>query len=257
MAVSILPLVRLSLTGQVGWRQAERLRARFGGVDAVFRASEAALREIRGVGPVLARKILDASLEDRAKREIDLARKSGWEIDTPGIAPYPALLEETYDPPLILWRKGELHPDDERALAIVGARRATSYGKRQAERFAAELADSGWTIVSGLARGIDTAAHSGCLRGGGRTIAVLGTGLDVPYPEENAGLLQEIASRGAVLTEFPSGTPPLRENFPRRNRVISGLARGTIVVEASERSGALITARWATEENRDVFALPG
>ena len=250
--------VRLALADGVGRRLFERLLARFGSLDAVFRASPEALQAIRGIGPLLARRILDPDLAERAKREMEEAERAGWRIDSPGCGQYPPLLLETYDPPLILYRRGELPTDDSLPLAIVGARRSTSYGLRQARRFGEDLARAGCTIVSGLARGVDTAAHRGALRGGGRTIAVLGTGLDLAYPPENASLIDEISHRGgAVLTEFHRGTLPLPGNFPRRNRIISGLCQGIIVIEAAEKSGALITARWAAEENRDVFALPG
>ena len=254
----LLQRVRLNLTEGIGSRLARRLRAHLGGWKEVFRATERELLEVPGIGRGLARRILREDLEKKAALEIERARRAGWAIDTPGLTAYPELLAETYDPPLILYRKGELLPQDSLAIAIVGARRATPYGIRQAERFARDLASDGWTIVSGMARGIDTAAHWAALRAGGRTIAVMGSGFDIIYPRENDRLVREIArGQGAVLTEFPAGALPLKGNFPRRNRVISGLSRGVLVVEASEKSGALITARWAADENRDVFAVPG
>ena len=256
--IALVHRVRLNLTGRVGSRLAERLCARLGAVEKVFHASRETLLGIPGVGPVLAQRLLDPQLPQKADREMDQARERGWTIDVPGSEGFPPLLEETYDPPLLLYRKGEIRPGDGQALAVVGARRATPYGSRQAGIFAEELAAAGWSIVSGLARGVDTAAHRGALAAGGHTVAVLGTGLDVTYPPENASLVGAICDGGgAVVTEFPRGTPPLRENFPRRNRVISGISRGVVVIEASRKSGALITARWAAEENREVFALPG
>ncbi|MBI1845398.1 MAG: DNA-protecting protein DprA [Candidatus Rokubacteria bacterium] len=169
---------------------------------------------------------------------------------------YPALLRAVSSPPE-LWIRGEVIEADALAVAIVGSRRATPYGVEVAEGLAADLAARGVTIVSGLARGVDTAAHRGALTAGGRTIAVLGCGIDVAYPPENTRLAAEIAGHGAVLTQFPPGTAPRAEHFPARNRILAGLALGVVVVEATERSGALITARLAGELGREVLAIPG
>ncbi|HIE09258.1 MAG TPA: DNA-protecting protein DprA, partial [Armatimonadetes bacterium] len=169
---------------------------------------------------------------------------------------YPRLLLEIPDPPLCLFVKGDLRPD-EPCVAVVGTRRASNYGRLMAERIARELASQGVCVVSGLARGIDASAHRGALEAGGRTIAVLGTGLDVAYPPENRDLQEEIARKGALLTELPLGTMPHPWNFPLRNRIISGLSYGVVVVEAPEDSGALITAATAAEQGREVFAVPG
>jgi DNA processing protein len=171
-------------------------------------------------------------------------------------AAYPALLREVAPPPPLDVR-GALVDDDALAVAIVGSRRATPYGVEVAERLASELASRGVTIVSGFARGIDTAAHRGALAAGGRTLAVLGCGVDVVYPAENAPLVAQVAARGALLSQFPLGTPPVPQNFPARNRTLAGLALGVIVVEAAERSGALITAGFAGDLGREVFAIPG
>lgn len=170
---------------------------------------------------------------------------------------YPANLKGIYAPPKALYVNGALEKDDRAAIAIVGSRAATPYGLSTAYRLAGELASFGITVVSGLAVGIDTEAHKGALDRGGRTIAVLGSGLDVIYPPENKKLAQRIEKQGAVISEFPLGTPPNRYNFPRRNRIISGFSLGVVVVEASKDSGALITAKCALDENREVFAVPG
>ncbi|MBI3809000.1 MAG: DNA-protecting protein DprA [Nitrospirae bacterium] len=170
---------------------------------------------------------------------------------------YPAWLRAIADPPAVLYCDGQIEPRDRQAIAIVGARQATPYGLRATETLARELSGAGFTIVSGLARGIDAAAHRAALEAGGRTIAVLGCGLDVTYPPEHGRLREEIAGSGAVLTEFAPGTPPWASNFPRRNRIISGLSLGVVVVEAAEDSGSLITARLALEQGREVFAVPG
>ncbi len=172
---------------------------------------------------------------------------------------YPILLRSIPDPPNVLYMRGHLEPRDLNAIAIVGSRKCSFYGREQAERFAALLAGAGITVISGGARGVDSSAHRGAMsHPQGRTIAVLGSGVDTPYPPENAGLFAQIAERGAVLSEFPLGTSPLKENFPRRNRIVSGMSRGVLIVEADERSGALITARQACDDHgRPVFALPG
>ena len=170
---------------------------------------------------------------------------------------YPELLRQIHDPPPFLYVRGELLPEDQKALAIVGSRQCSEYGRAVARRISQELARRGFTIVSGLARGIDGAAHEGALSVGGRTLGVLGCGVDVAYPLEHLSLKEAISKQGAVISEFPLATAPVPENFPRRNRVISGLCLGVIVVEAADQSGALITATSALEQGREVFAVPG
>ncbi|MEI7750623.1 MAG: DNA-processing protein DprA [Candidatus Omnitrophota bacterium] len=193
-----------------------------------------------------------------AKKEIDLCAQKGIEFLLYSDPDYPVSLKEVSDPPLLLYKKGALLENDRNAIAIVGTRHPSFYGRTQAKRFAEELAARGLTIVSGLARGIDQVAHDGALHVSyGRTIAVMGCGLDLIYPKEHEGLFKRIVERGAVLSEYPLGTPPLPENFPRRNRILSGLSYATFVVEAHSRSGSLITAHQAVEQGREVFALPG
>lgn len=234
---------------------AGRLIARFGAAATAWQAS----------GEELASVLSDASrqaLLTLRKKKPDLPADIAAACEAKNIAmctiedeDYPALLREIFQPPLILFYRGTLLPNASR-LAMVGARRASTYGKHVAEAMAADLARQGVTVVSGAARGIDTASHRGALTAG-RTVAVLGCGLDVVYPPENGRLLAEIAERGAVISEYPPGTRPLAAFFPARNRIISGLSRGTIVVEAAEKSGSLITAELALSEGRDVFAVPG
>ena len=199
----------------------------------------------------------------RRRSQIDPTREAS-RLDSLGITfachtdpHYPENLLQIYDPPPVVFLKGQIKSSDSLSIAIVGSRKPSPYGRAVAEKLAVDLAALGITIVSGMARGIDTEAHRGALAGGGRTLAVLGCGLDVVYPRENLRLMEQIAGRGAVISEFPPGSPPEAWHFPVRNRIISGLSRGTVVVEASERSGALITADFALEQGRDVMAVPG
>ena len=191
-------------------------------------------------------------------REVELCAQKGIGFLIFSDSEYPARLKEIPDPPLLLYKKGVLLENDRNSIAIVGTRHPSFYGRTQAKKFSQELASRGLTIVSGLARGIDQVAHDAALQVSyGRTIAVMGCGLDVIYPKEHEGLFRRISERGAVLSEYPLGTPPLPENFPRRNRILSGLTHATFVVEAHSRSGSLITAHQAVEQGREVFALPG
>jgi DNA processing protein len=193
-----------------------------------------------------------------AERELELCAQKGIDFLLFSDADYPAILKQVSDPPLLLYKKGALAESDRNAIAIVGTRHPSFYGRAQAKRFAQELAARGLTIVSGLARGIDQVAHDAALQVSyGRTVAVMGCGLDIIYPKENESLYRKITERGAILSEYPLGTPPLPENFPRRNRILSGLSYATFVVEAHSRSGSLITAHQAVEQGREVFALPG
>lgn len=189
--------------------------------------------------------------------ELEYMEREGIRAVSRGDAEYPGLLKEIHDPPPVLFVKGAFLPDDADSVAIVGSRDASAYGLRMAERLAFDLALAGITVVSGMARGIDSAAHKGAMKAGGRTIAVMGSGFRHIYPSESGKLVQEISAQGAVVTEFPSDVGPLKYNFPKRNRIISGLSKGVVVVEAAAKSGALITADFALEQGREVFAVPG
>jgi len=248
-------LVALNMTQRVGQVAFSRLLEAFGSTESAFAASFDEIAQV--VGHVTAQAINEVRHDGRARREMENIAELGVTIVPRGTPEYPAMLGEIPHPPIVLYVRGDILPTDSLALAIVGSRRASFYGLRQAKRFGAQLAAMGFTIVSGLARGIDTAAHEGALEVGGRTIGVSGCGIDTVYPRENASLYERVAQSGAVMTEFPSGFPVRAGNFPRRNRIISGLSLGVIVVEATARSGALITARFAGEHGREVFALPG
>ncbi len=251
----LVALVRLNLVRGVGARTLQRLVNEFGSAQDALSASPVQLRRVQGVCEEAAEYI--AGDDDEALREIERAEAAGARIISLTDREYPVNLKSIYDPPVVLYVRGELRPEDSFAVGIVGARSATPYGKKQSLRLAGGLALAGCCVVSGLARGIDAHAHHGCLDAGGRTIAVLACGVDRTYPPENRDLAEEIAESGAVISEFPMGIPPKRGHFPRRNRVISGLSLAVVIVEAGARSGALITAKWAAEQNRDVMAVPG
>jgi DNA processing protein len=219
----------------------------------------AALREEKSYASALNRLGLHPGGQRRSRAEAAFERmaRRGYRLLVLGEPDYPPLLSEIPDPPIALSVRGELLREDALGLAVVGSRRATPYGRDTARRLARDLASSGLTIVSGLARGIDAAGHEGALAATGRTIAVLGSGLDDLYPREHRKLADQIAERGAILSELDLDEPPLAQNFPRRNRIITGLALGTLVVEAAAKSGSLISARLALDQNREVFAVPG
>ena len=205
----------------------------------------------------IAAGLVEPRFEAAAARELERARRDGARLLTPEDADFPALLRAISDPPLVLYVRGALLPEDALAVAVVGSRRATPHGAHLAAAIAGGLGAAGFTVVSGLARGIDAAGHRGALASGGRTIAVLGSGLDRIYPAEHRRLADRIAARGAVVSELPFGAPPLARHFPERNRIIAGLAWATVVVEAARDSGSLITAALANEEGRSVHAVPG
>lgn len=227
----------------------------FGNVEEIFKLPEGELKKYR-IGERTIEKIKKWE-KIPWEREIETAESMGIKIITFEDEEYPPLLKEIPDPPFVLYVKGNLNLNCEYNIAIVGTRNPSIYGLKMAEKFSSELASIGFTIVSGLARGIDTQAHRAALKVDGKTIGVLGSGFLHPYPKENEKLMEEIFENGAVVSEFPLNTLPLRENFPRRNRIISGLSKGVIVVEAGQKSGALITANYAIEQNREVFAIPG
>jgi DNA processing protein len=256
-------LLKVSHLPGVGPVLLERLLVALGTPGAVLEASSERLRAVPGIGPERAGKIVagrDAAART-AERELELAAKLGVRIVTKRDAEYPHLLASIPSPPMLLYVRGRIEPlaGDRFPVAIVGSRQCTQYGREQAERFAGHLASSGITIVSGGARGIDAVAHRAAIRAAGRTIAVLGCGLQHIYPQEHAELFEAIAGgRGAIVSELPLATAPSAENFPARNRIISGISLGTLVIEAGKHSGSLITAKIATEEHgREVFAVPG
>lgn len=249
--------IALSFVIGVGSRTAAVLIDQFRSPAAVFEASTHSL-ELAGLRQDTIDAIKSTEPREKAQREIDELACLGGEALILADDRYPVLLRETYDPPIVIYCLGNMASAfSQPAIAIVGSRRCSTYGRNVAEKLSREIAERGITIVSGLARGIDSAAHRGALEGGGLTVGVMGTGLDAVYPRENRKLAARIAEHGALLTEFPLATPPASQNFPFRNRVISGVTLGVMVVEGAERSGSLITARLAYEQGRDVFAVPG
>ncbi len=253
----LLDLIRLTMVPGVGPQTARALLAKFGSAGRVLSASLANLRAVTNVGPKLAERIAQAEREHDATAELDLCRRMGVTIVPRGDPGYPPSLENIPDPPSLLYVKGQVEPRDQLAVAVVGSRHCTPYGARVAERLAGALARVGITVVSGLARGIDAAAHRGALKAGGRTLAVLANGLATVYPPEHEDLARAVAEGGAMLSEMPMRQSPLAGLFTQRNRVIAGLSLGVVVVEATPRSGSLSTAHHAMEQNREVFAVPG
>lgn len=256
--------LRLDQTAGVGPDTARKLLAAFGLPDNIFSASFSQLREL--VSARVAQALV-APLDDAMRARIDASlqwvKQPGNRIVTLADADYPRMLLEIADPPTLLYVKGRIELLSRPALAVVGSRNATAQGVANAEKFSEALSGAGLTIVSGMALGIDTAAHQGALRhaldgkNAGSTVAVIGTGADIVYPARNRSLAHRIAEIGCIVSEYPLGMPAIAANFPRRNRIISGLARGVLVVEAADQSGSLITARMAAEQGRDVFAIPG
>ncbi len=250
--------ISLNMTPGVGPRVATKLLEAFGSPENVFHATRSQLESLR-IRPETIESIMCRELEARAAVELERVKQLGGNILILDDGSYPAMLREIADPPITLYVRGEWDAClTMPCVGVIGSRMCSTYGTNAAEMLARDLASRGICIVSGLARGIDTAAHRGAMRGGGKTVAVLGTGIDGAYPKENTRLIKEILdSGGAIVSQFPLGTPPLKDNFPYRNRIISGLGLGVLIVEASERSGSLITARLAIEQNREVMAVPG
>jgi DNA processing protein len=248
-------LVALNLVSDIGAVKLEKLLQFFSKPENIFKASLVQLQAC-GLNEKVSRKIIGLK-KNTLNSEFIQAKKLGLRILTLGEEGYPESLNNIPSPPLVLYIKGKLEEKDKKSIAIVGSRRASLYGILSAEKFAQGLAEAGFSIISGMARGIDTAAHKGALKAKARTIAVMGSGFNQLYPQENQVLSEEIAENGAVISEFGLDTLPLPHNFPRRNRVVSGLSMGVLVVEAAKRSGALITADFALEQGREVFALPG
>lgn len=249
--------VALNMVLGVGKTLFNRLVKCLGSPERVFQAGRRELMQVEKIGEKTASEILNFDVEKNVEREFLLMEKHGVNLVTLECPDYPHLLKSIYDPPPILCYKGESLDNFPVPLAVVGTRALSSYGRIVTERLCGSLAEAGICIVSGMARGVDTLAHKAALASGGKTIAVLGCGMAHVYPPENASLQERITHSGAVVSEFPMSMKPDRNNFPARNRVISGLSYGTVVVEAGEKSGALITAEFALEQGREVFAVPG
>ncbi len=257
MRADLADWIALNMIRGIGSRTANQLIDRLGSPAQIFAASRLSL-EKEGLKPETIRELHDSEILEKANAEIERLEQLGARVVTLNDEEYPPLLREIHDPPIALYVRGDLKKAcDQPCLAVVGSRRSSTYGLNAAQSLSRDLAANGLTIISGMARGIDASAHRGALEAGGLTIAVVGTGLEMTYPKEHKKLEDEIAASGAVISEFPLGTPPLPQNFPYRNRVLSGLGFGVLIVEAAEHSGSLITARLAYEQGREVFAVPG
>lgn len=247
------PYVWLSLVEGLGPRRVVQLLTEFDTPQALWEADAASWARV--IGPAIAARMREA--KPRVDDTIAWLEGQNIRIITRRNTEYPPYLQEVYDPPMALYAKGPLSLDRERMIAIVGSRRCTRYGQDMAHKLGAELAQQGITVVSGLARGIDTASHVGALSKGGETIGVLGCGIDVVYPPENGKLFVQMAEQGALVTEYLPGTPPTGSHFPLRNRIISGMSQGVVLVEATKGSGAMITVDYALDHGREIFAVPG
>ena len=250
-------LVALNLIEHVGPVRVRQLLEHFGEAPAILAASRRQLLQVRNIGEEVAEAIASWEKTIDLAGELKRIADFGCRVVTQMDAEYPELLRQIYDPPVVLYLKGELLPKDKNSVALVGSRLTTHYGIEMARKLSYQLAYLGVTVVSGGARGIDTAAHQGALSGKGRTIAVLGTGINLIWPSENKDLFERIAAHGALVTQFPFNRPGDKQSFPIRNRIVAGITLGTVVVEANLTSGALITANFATEYGRQVFAVPG
>lgn len=250
-------LLRLCSIPRIGPLRIRALMSRFKTPNAILNASARHLVEVPGIDLKIAQNIKSSVNTNFSQTQLRSVKEKGARIITLWDEHYPPLLREIPDAPVLLFVKGEITEQDHNAISIVGTRNPSSYGRIITDRFGEELGRNGLTVVSGLARGIDSFAHNAALKAGGRTIAVLGSGIDVIYPSENALLAEKICRNGAIVSEFPMGTGPDAPNFPRRNRIIAGVSVATIVVEAGKKSGALITATCAVDAGREVFAVPG
>ena len=249
--------IALNMVDGIGPVRVRALLELFGSAAEILAASPEQWCEAKGIGPALANKVHPRVTQVDVAKELKRADKAGAHIVTRVDQNYPKALTEIHDPPLALYVKGTLVPQDVHAIGVVGSRQCTHYGTQSADRLSFQLAKQGYTVISGLARGIDAAAHQGALKGGGRTLAILGTGIDQVYPPEHGELAGKIQESGALISEFPVGFKPNRQSFPQRNRVISGLSKSILVVEASRGSGAMMTVDFANEQGRGVMAVPG
>ncbi|MBI5186340.1 MAG: DNA-protecting protein DprA [Nitrospinae bacterium] len=249
--------IALNIVPGLGKTLFHRLVKFFGSAESVFKAKEKDLRQVEGIGESLSRAILEFNLSRESEKENNYIRNNNAKVFISEEKEYPGNLKNIFDPPPVIYVQGEILERDAAAIAVVGTRSPSHYGKLVAEKISAGLAEKGITVVSGMARGVDSVAHKGAMDAGGRTFAVFGSGLSIVYPPENIRLRNRIIQQGAVISEFPMGRKPDRGNFPARNRIISGLSLGTLVIEAGEKSGALITTQFALDQGRDVFAVPG
>jgi DNA processing protein len=256
--IDVRKLLLLSMIPGIGPTRIRNLINYFGDVDAVLGATEKQLLAVEGVNRSVARNILQRKdSENEIRNQLSRINKTNAKIVTFWDKDYPENLKRIYDPPVFLFVRGSLLPEDRYSIAVVGTRNPSVYGKHVAEKLSAQLVENGIPVVSGLARGVDTIVHSVTVRSGGRTIAVLGSGVDVIYPGENKKLSEQILLSGAIVSEYLMGAKPDAVNFPRRNRIISGMTVGTVVVETDISGGAMITASMALDQNREVFAVPG
>jgi DNA processing protein len=254
---SIEALLGLSSIPRIGPSRMRKLISILKSPEAVINASQRQLMDIEGIDQKMAARIKEGPDDSFVETQITEMKKHDVDIISYWDEEYPARLKRIYDPPAFLFYKGDLNALDGNAIGIVGTRNPSSYGKLITERFSRELVEQNFTIISGFARGIDTIAHTSALKSNGTTIAVLGNGLDTVYPAENKKIMEQFLKQGVILTEYPMGTLPDGGNFPKRNRIISGLSVGILVTEAGSKSGALITALYAVDQNREVFAVPG
>ncbi|MCS7229190.1 MAG: DNA-processing protein DprA [Candidatus Kryptonium sp.] len=259
MNVDVRHILKLTTIPGIGSGRIRNLVNYFKDTELIFKAPLTELVKVEGIDKGLAKRIIEMRNQNSKfiDEQLSKAEKVGTRILTLWDSDYPDLLRKIYDPPVVLFVRGNLIEKDKYSIAIVGTRTPTPYGKIICERFAVELTKINLTIISGFARGIDTIAHTSALKSGGRTIAVLGSGVDYIYPPENRKIVESVISNGAIVSEFPMGTKPDAMNFPRRNRIISGMSLGVLIIETSKTGGAMITAEFANDQNREVFAVPG